>query len=78
VKATLRTKEPIRPPPRTRHAYDLRDGPGVRRFHKDGIGLATKGLIRAHAVHGRTQFLFEDPGPKPHKKRSRKISGRRD
>jgi hypothetical protein len=36
-----------------------------------------KGLIRAYAINDRTQFLFEDPGPNPHKKHSRTISGRR-
>src|SRR6516164_6319472 len=39
-----------------------------------GISIKTvsdwrqKGLIRAHAVNDRTQFLFEHPGPNPPKK----------
>jgi hypothetical protein len=33
-----------------------------------------KGLIRAHAINDRTQFLFEDPGPNPPTKHSRKVS----
>jgi hypothetical protein len=32
-----------------------------------------KGLIPAHAVNDRTQFLFEDPGPNPPKKHSRQV-----
>jgi hypothetical protein len=32
-----------------------------------------KGLIAAHAVNDRTQFLFEDPGPNPPKKHSRQV-----
>jgi hypothetical protein len=35
-----------------------------------------KGLIRAHAINDRTQFLFEDLGPNPPKKGTRKISDR--
>jgi len=35
-----------------------------------------KGLVRAHAINDRTQFLFEDPGPNPPKKGTRKISDR--
>jgi hypothetical protein len=31
-----------------------------------------KGLIRAHPINDRTQFLFEDPGPNPPKKRNSK------
>ena len=30
-----------------------------------------KGVIPAHAVNDRTQFLFEDPGPNPPKKHKR-------
>jgi hypothetical protein len=30
-----------------------------------------KGLIRAHAINDRMQFLFEDPGPNPPKKHCR-------
>jgi hypothetical protein len=33
-----------------------------------------KGLVRAHAVNDRTQFLFEHPGRNPPKKHSRKVS----
>lgn len=36
-----------------------------------------KGLIRAHAINDRSQFLFEDRGPNPHNKHSRTVSGRR-
>ena len=32
-----------------------------------------KGLIRAHAINGRSQFLFEGPGRNPPKKHVRKI-----
>jgi MerR HTH family regulatory protein len=32
-----------------------------------------KGLIRAHAINDRSQFLFEDPGRNPPKKHVRKI-----
>lgn len=35
-----------------------------------------KGLIRAHAINDRTQFLFEDPGPNPAKKHIRSPSSR--
>lgn len=35
-----------------------------------------KGLLRAHAINDRTQFLFEDPGPNPPKKHSRKLSNK--
>jgi hypothetical protein len=31
-----------------------------------------KGLIKAHPINDRTQFLFEDPGPSPPKKRNSK------
>jgi hypothetical protein len=31
-----------------------------------------KGLIHAHAINDRTQFLFEHPGPNPPKKHARK------
>ena len=33
-----------------------------------------KGLVRAHAVTDRAQFLFEDPGPNPPQKHIRKVS----
>ena len=35
-----------------------------------------KGLIRAHAINDRTEFLFEDPGPNPPKKGTRRVSGK--
>ena len=35
-----------------------------------------KGVIRAYAINDRTQFLFEQPGPNPPKKHTRRISGR--
>ncbi|HEX4166970.1 MAG TPA: recombinase family protein [Bryobacteraceae bacterium] len=35
-----------------------------------------KGLIHAHALDDRTQFLFEHPGPNPPKKHARKASGK--
>jgi hypothetical protein len=35
-----------------------------------------KGLVRAHAVNDRTQFLFEDPGQSPPKKHSRKVANK--
>jgi hypothetical protein len=38
-----------------------------------------KGLIRAHAMNGRTQLLFKDPGPHSPKKNTRKFrAGRPD
>jgi hypothetical protein len=36
-----------------------------------------KGLVRAHAVNDRTQFLFEHPGANPPKKYNRKVSNKR-
>jgi hypothetical protein len=33
-----------------------------------------RGLIRAHAINDRTQFLFEDPGPNPPRKHMRMAS----
>jgi hypothetical protein len=48
--------------------------------HACGVSIKTisdwrqKRLIRAHAINDRTQFLFEDPGPNPPKKHSRKVS----
>jgi DNA invertase Pin-like site-specific DNA recombinase len=33
-----------------------------------------KGLVRGQAINDRTQFLFEDPGPNPPKKHTRKTS----
>jgi hypothetical protein len=33
-----------------------------------------KGVIRAHAINDRNQFLFEDPGPNPPRKHARKDS----
>jgi len=33
-----------------------------------------KGIIRAHTINNRTQFLFEHPGPYPPKKHSRRVS----
>ncbi|PYV42975.1 MAG: hypothetical protein DMG06_12315 [Acidobacteria bacterium] len=33
-----------------------------------------KGLIRAHPINDRTQFLFEDRGPNPPRKHTRKAS----
>lgn len=35
-----------------------------------------RGLIRAHAINDRTQFLFEDPRPNPPKKHNRKVLGK--
>jgi hypothetical protein len=35
-----------------------------------------KGLVRAHAVNDRGQFLFEHPGPNPPKKHSREVANR--
>ena len=32
-----------------------------------------QGLVRAHAVNDRTQFLFENPGPNPRMKHSRRV-----
>ena len=36
-----------------------------------------KGLVRAHAVNDRAQFLFEQPGANPPKKQNRKVSNKR-
>jgi hypothetical protein len=33
-----------------------------------------KGLIRAHAINDRNQFLFENPGPNPPQKHRRTVS----
>jgi hypothetical protein len=38
------------------------------------IGHWRKGIIRAHTINNRMQFLFEHPGPNPPKKHSRKVS----
>ena len=35
-----------------------------------------KGVVRAHAVNDRTQFLFEHPGANLPKKHSRKVSNK--